>query len=215
MEKIRILIVDDHKLVREGIKAFIAPLTDMEVVGEGADGQEGVNLAAKLQPDVILLDLIMPRMNGIEATRAILKENPSARILIITSFVEDEKVIAAIRAGASGYLIKDSTPEELYTAIRDIYEGVTVLAPRLASVLVREVNRQQNAPQNPLLTDREIDILKWVGRGLPNQEIAEKVVLSVWTVRTHITNILAKLGLENRTQLALYALREGLVDLEK
>lgn len=215
-EKIRLMIVDDHKMVREGLKAFIAPLASLEVVGEAGDGLEAVELAGRLRPDVILMDVMMPKMDGIEATRQIIDQHPGIRILIITSFVEDEKVIAAIRAGASGYLLKDSSPQELLTAVQDIHRGESALPPRIASMLVRELHKPPvRTDPGMTLTEREIEILKMVAHGLSNQEIADRSVLSVWTVRTHITNILTKLHLENRTQAALYALRVGWADLEK
>ena len=215
-EKIRLMIVDDHKMVREGLKAFIAPLASLVVVGEAGDGLEAVELAGRLRPDVILMDVMMPKMDGIEATRQIIHQHPGIRILIITSFVEDEKVIAAIRAGASGYLLKDSSPQELLTAVQDIHRGESALPPRIASMLVRELHKPPvRSDPGMTLTEREVEILKMVAHGLSNQEIADRSVLSVWTVRTHITNILTKLHLENRTQAALYALRVGWVDLEK
>jgi NarL family two-component system response regulator LiaR len=187
----------------------------MEVVGEATDGVEAVGMAHTLQPDVILLDLFMPRKDGIEAIEEIKAENPEARILVLTSFSEDEKVYAAIKAGAMGYLLKDSSPQEILTAIRQVYRGEMFMHPSIANKLMRELQRTSNLPptEEPL-TAREEEVLKLVAQGLPNQEIAERLVISERTVRTHVTNILSKLHLANRTQAALYALREGLADLE-
>lgn len=215
-ETIRLLIADDHKIVREGLKAFIAPTEGFEVVGESSNGADVIELAKQLNPDVILLDLLMPGLDGISAAREIIQSNPQARIIIITSYLEDQKVIAAIKAGAAGYILKDSSPHELETAIREVHNGNSVFPARIASILVKEIcqteKREEN--RNPL-TERETEILKLVAEGLSNQEIADRLYLSVWTVRTHVTEILGKLGVENRTQAALYALREGLAKLGK
>jgi NarL family two-component system response regulator LiaR len=213
-EKIRLMIADDHRMVREGIKAFIASEDQLfEVVGEAKDGIEAVEVAARTHPDIILLDLLMPRLDGIGATQEILKNNPHARVLIITSYVEDEKVIAAIRAGAAGYLLKDSSPEDLRSAMLAIAAGGSILPPRIAGLVVRELQKPEKPAKPELpLTAREVEILKMVAQGLSNQAIADRLVISVWTVRTHITAILNKLRLENRTQAALYAIRIGLVD---
>ena len=215
-ESIRVLIVDDHAIVREGQRALIDTEPGMEVVGEAKDGFEAVELADTLQPDVILMDLHMPRKDGIEAIEEIKTGNPEARILVLTSFTEDEKVYSAIKAGAMGYLLKDSSPQEILDAIRKVYQGDTTLHPSIANKLMRELQRSSNlSPTEDPLTAREVEILKLVAQGLPNQEIAETLVISERTVRTHVTNILSKLHLANRTQAALYALREGLTDLER
>jgi NarL family two-component system response regulator LiaR len=214
-ETIRILIADDHAIVREGLRALIGTKPDMELVGEAADGVEAVLKARSLRPDVILLDLVMPRKDGIEAIGEIKRENPKARILVLTSFAEDEKVFPAIQSGALGYLLKDSSPQELLQAIREVYRGESSLHPAIARKLIRELNRPSDLPatEEPL-TEREVEVLILVARGLSNQEIAERLVVSERTVRTHVSNILGKLHLANRTQAALYAVREGLAGLD-
>ena len=214
-ENIRILIVDDHSIVREGQRALIETEPGLELVGEAADGLEAVQLARSLQPDVIMIDLIMPRMGGIEAIEQIKSQNSAASILVLTSFAEDEKVYSAIKAGALGYRLKDASPQELLTAIREVYQGEPSMDPAIAHKLMRELQRSSDLPptEEPL-TEREVEVLKLVAQGKPNQEIAETLVISERTVRTHVSNILSKLHLANRTQAALYALREGLADLE-
>jgi len=211
-ENIRVLIVDDHAIVREGQMALIDTEPGMEVVGEAQDGFEAVEMANKLQPDVILMDLEMPRKGGIEAIGEIKAKNPDARILVLTSYTEDEKVYTAIKAGAQGYILKDSSPNEILAAIRQVHQGETSMRPSIAEKLMREL--QRSSPTVDPLTEREVEILKLVAQGLPNQEIAEQLVISERTVRTHVTNILSKLHLANRTQATLYALREGLTDLD-
>ncbi len=213
-EPIRLLVVDDHALVRQGFIAMMGVEPDLDVVGQAANGIEAVELARSLRPDVILLDLAMPRMDGIEATREIKSQNPDARILIITSFAEDEKVYQAVKAGALGYLLKDSSPEALMRAIHDVFEGRLSLHPDIALKLIEELNKPSDQPptEDPL-TEREGEVLILVAKGLSNQEIAERLVVAERTVSAHVSNILSKLHLANRTQAALYALREGLTDL--
>ena len=214
-ENIHILITDDHAIVRKGLRTLVESEPGMDVVGEAADGVEAVLKARSLNPDVILMDMMMPRMDGLEAIGEIMRENPEARILVITSFAEDDKIFPAIKAGALGYLLKDSTPEQLIQAIYAVYNGESSLHPSIALKVIRELNRPSELPptEEPLTT-REVEVLKLVARGLTNQEIAEILVISERTVGNHIGNILNKLHLANRTQAALYALREGLVDLE-
>lgn len=212
---IRILIADDHAIVRRGLHTLIGSEPGMEIVGEAADGAEAVAQVEALQPDVILLDMIMPRMGGLEAIGQIKQRHPQARILILTSFAEDDKVFPAIKAGALGYLLKDSAPDQLIQAIYDVYQGEPSLHPTIALKLMRELNQPAELPptEDPL-TRREVEVLKLVAQGLTNQEIAERMVVSERTVGNHIGNILSKLHLANRTQAALYALRQGLASLD-
>jgi NarL family two-component system response regulator LiaR len=210
-ETIRVLITEDHAVVREGLRLLITSEPGMEVIGQAADGVEAVQMTRALQPDVILLDLVMPRKNGIEAITEIKEENSQARILVLTSFAEDDKVFPAIKGGAQGYLLKDSSPQELLQAIRDTYRGEISLHPTIARKLIREINRPTELPPaEEALTEREMEVLQLVAQGLSNQSIADKLVISERTVRTHVGHILNKLHLANRTQAALYALREKL-----
>jgi NarL family two-component system response regulator LiaR len=212
---IRILIADDHAVVREGLRALIDTEPGMELVGEAADGAEAVAKGRSLHPDVILLDLVMPRMGGLEAIGEIKQDDPDARILVLTSFDEDEKVFQAIKSGALGYLLKDASPHELLRAIREVHRGEPSMQPTVAHKVMRELHRTSNLPptEEPL-TAREVEVLRLVAEGLSNQEIADRLVISERTVRTHVSNILSKLYLANRTQAALYALREGLASLD-
>jgi len=210
-----ILIVDDHTVVRDGLKALISAEPGMKVIGVAGDGLEAVSMAKDLQPDVILLDLVMPRMDGVQATLEIKKVYPQARILVLTSFSEDHMVISAIRSGAIGYLMKDTSSEDLIQAIQDTYRNKPVLGPEIARKLMEELQGGEGQTGNAgSLTDREVEILQQMALGLTNQEIADVLVLSERTVRTHVTNILAKLGLSNRTQAVLYALRAGIAHID-
>ena len=212
---IRILIVDDHAVVREGLCAFIQIKPDMEVVGEAADGIEALEKARDLDPDVILLDIVMPRLDGIGAIEQLKKQGSQARILVITSFSEDEQIFPAIKAGALGYLLKDSKPQELIQAIRDVYRGEPSLHPTVALKLMNELNREPELPptEEPL-TERELEVLKLIAQGHTNREIGEQLHLSERTIGKYSSNILDKLHLANRTQAALYALRTGIADLD-
>ena len=214
MADIRVLIVDDHTVVRDGLQALISAEPGMQVIGSAADGLEAVRMARELEPDVILLDLVMPRMDGVQTTLEIRSENPDARILVLTSFAENHQVFSAIKAGAMGYLMKDTSSEELIQAIRDTYHYRPAMQPKIARKLMQDIQSQDKEDTDYSLTEREIEILQLVALGKTNQEIADDLVLSERTVRTHITNILAKLGLSNRTQAALYALREGIAHIK-
>lgn len=212
---IHVLIADDHAIVREGLRGLISSEPGMEIVGEAADGNEAVSLARSLRPDVILLDLVMPRKGGLEAIVEITQENPRAHILVLTSFADDDKVFTAIKRGALGYLLKDSSPQELLQAIREVSRGESSLHPTIARKLIRELGQPSDLPlaEEPL-TAREVQVLRLVAQGFTNQEIADQLVISERTVRNHVSSILDKLHLANRTQAALYALREGLASLD-
>ena len=208
---IRVLIVDDHAIVRKGIRALLSESGGFEIVAEAADGQEAVLRAEETQPDVILMDLLMPGMDGIEATRRITGQQPGARILVLTSFAADNKLFPAIKAGALGYLLKDSSPEELVRAIRQVHRGEPALHPTIARKLLQEVAHPADLQPAPeALTVRELAVLRLIAQGLSNQEIADELAVSEPTVRTHVSRILGKLHLASRTQAALYAVREGL-----
>lgn len=219
MDKISLLIVDDHKVVRQGLRGFLELLDDFEIVGEGSNGLEAVSMAAELKPDVILLDLVMPDMDGIEATRRILSADPAARILILSSFSNDDNVLPAIRAGAMGYVLKDIDPDELAEALRETYRGRSQLHPDIAQKLVAHVQQDEVKPdtaENPLsqLTERELDVLKLIAQGMSNREIANVLSISYMTVKTHVSNLLGKLHLADRTQAAILAIQLGLTSEE-
>jgi NarL family two-component system response regulator LiaR len=212
---IQVLIVDDHAIVRKGTRALLAEVKGIEVVGEAADGQEAVDQATLLLPDVILMDLVMPGMDGIEAIRQIKSSQPDARILALTSFAADDKVFPAIKAGALGYLLKSADPEDLIHAIRRVYRGEPSLHPSIARKVLQEIRIPHKKPPTPdPLTEREIEILHLVAQGQSNKQIADQLCIAEVTVRTHVSNILSKLHLANRVQATLYALREGYAALD-
>jgi NarL family two-component system response regulator LiaR len=211
---IHVLIADDHAIVRKGIRALLTTVPDVKVVGEAKDGSEAIVEAQRLEPDVILMDLVMPEMDGIVAIRRITACQPGARILVLTSFATDDKLFPAIKAGALGYLLKDSGPEELIEAIHQVHRGEPSLHPQVARKLLQEISHPFQRPPTPdPLTPREVDVLRLVAQGQTNQEIAFALTISEATVRTHVSNILSKLHLASRTQAALYALKEGLASL--
>jgi two-component system, NarL family, response regulator LiaR len=209
---IRILITDDHGVVRQGLRMFLSLDPDIHVVGEAENGQEALEMARELEPDVVLMDLLMPVMDGIKATRAIRSELPEVEVMALTSVLEGASVTRAVRAGAIGYLLKDADAEELHRAIRGAAEGRVQLAPEAAARLMREVS----APENPeALTERETEVLKLVARGKSNRQIASELFVEEKTVKSHVLNILRKLGVQSRTQAALHAVRTGLVSTEE
>ncbi len=215
-EKIRVVIVDDHHIVREGLHALISTEAHIQIVGEAENGADAIRLIQAKLPDVVLLDLMMEPMNGIEVINELILHEAKVKILVLTSFGHENLVFQAIKAGAHGYLLKDTPPKQLTQGIYDVYNGVSSLAPSVASLLIQEIREipAEDPPHTEILTKRETLILKHVAQGLTNQEIADRLVISERTVRTHISNILGKLHLANRTQAALYALREGIASLD-
>lgn len=209
--KIRVLLVDDHTVVRQGLRMVMSLEDDLEVVGEAADGREAVEAAREHAPDVVLMDLLMPVMNGVEAIRAIKEAHPEIEVVALTSVLEDRMVIDAVEAGAAGYLLKETGPETLFDAIRAAHRGEVRLDPRAQKRLVREV---RTPTMRESLTPRETDTLRWVAKGLANKEIAAELGVSEVTVKTHVSSILSKLNLQSRTQAALFALKEGLTGLD-
>jgi two-component system, NarL family, response regulator LiaR len=209
---IRVLIADDHPFVRHGLRTYLETLDDMEVVGEASEGTEAVELAGRARPDVVLMDLVMPELDGVEATRRIRVASPATKVIVLTSFDDDERVFPAIKAGAAGYLLKDVRPSELADAVRKASRGEALLAPSVAARLMQEVSGER--PASAGLTGRELEVLRLIARGLSNKLIARELVVSEKTVKTHVSNILAKLHLADRTQAALYAVREGLAELD-
>jgi NarL family two-component system response regulator LiaR len=213
---IRVLVVDDQVIVREGICLLLSQVEGIEVVGEAGDGEKAIAAAKALEPDLILMDLVMPGTDGIEATRQITTAWEDARVLVLTSYSEDDKVIPAIEAGARGFLLKDSAPADLIRAIRHVYEGRSSLDPTIASQVLLELKRPTRQPPAPdPLTDRELEVLRLVATGRSNAEIAAQLTITEATVRSHVSNILGKLHLTNRVQATLYALQEGIISLDE
>ncbi len=215
METITVLLIDDHRVVRQGLRDFLELQPDIEVVGEASSGEEGVQLARELLPDVVLMDLVMPGIDGVETTRRVKSASPSSRVIVLTSFADDDKVFPAIKAGAISYLLKDISPEELAHAIRAAQRNEAVLHPEVAAKLMQEFSapRPGEAPVDQL-TPREMEVLRLIARGKSNKEIADTLIVSEKTIKTHVSNILSKLHLADRTQAAIYALRQRLVPME-
>ena len=214
-QPIRVFVAEDHAIVRKGICALLTLEPGIEVVGEAGNGLEAVRAIPACQPDVILMDLVMPEMDGIEAIQRIVARRPAARILVLTSFATDDKVFPAIKAGAMGYLLKDSEPGDVVEAIRQLHQGEPSLHPRIARKLMQELSQPPDQPPTPdPLTEREMEVLRLVAQGKNNRDIAGELTITEGTVRVHVSSILGKLHLASRTQAALYALREGLASLD-
>ena len=209
---IKLLLVDDHQMVRLGLSSYFSIQDDMEVIGEAEEGQEGVEQALSLRPDVILMDLVMDGMDGIEATKEILAQWPEAKIIIVTSFIDDEKVFPAMEAGASGYMLKTSSASEIADAIRSAYEGDTVFEEEVTQKIIERNHMSQEYLLHDDLTNRETEILQLIAQGLSNQEIADECFITLKTVKTHVSNILSKLDVSDRTQATIYEFKHNLVD---
>lgn len=213
---IRIIIADDHDVVREGLAAILGAQPDMSLVGVGVNGAEAVSLFEQFRPDVVLMDLVMPRMDGLTAIQKIMAADPEARILVLTSFADDERVFPAIKAGAMGYLLKDTPRNDLIQAIRNVAQGMVSLHPSIARRIIREVNQPSEPPAPAItLTDREMETLRLIARGMSNQEMAVSMMIHENTVAKYVSGVLSKLHLANRTQAALYAIRMGFVSLDE
>ena len=210
-EPIRVLIVDDHAVVREGLRAFLQTQEGIEVAGEAADGREAVEASARLRPDVILMDLVMPELDGVAAMRVLRESVPDARVIVLTSFFDDDMLLPAIRAGAAGYLLKNAEPKELARAVRAAHAGEALLDPVVAARLVETLAADGGMDPIDRLTPREREVLVLIGRGFPNKRIARELDVSEKTVKTHVGHVLAKLGVTDRTQAAVLAVRAGLV----
>lgn len=210
---ITIILIDDHQMVRLGLSAYFATQPDINVVAEAASGREAVDLVKDYAPDVVLMDLHMPGMDGIEATRQIRMVSPRTQVIVVTSYHDDEYIFPAIRAGALSYLLKDIDPDELAQAVRKAYQGEAVLNPQVVERVIKELQGTRNEKLNPFreLTARELEILRLIANGMDNQSIANQLVISIKTVKSHVTNILSKLHLADRTQAAVYAWREGVI----
>jgi two-component system, NarL family, response regulator LiaR len=215
METISVFLVDDHQVVRQGLRDFLELQDDIEVVGDASSGVEAVGMVKQLLPDVVIMDLVMPEIDGVEATRRVKAVSPSTQVIVLTSFSDDDKVFPAIKAGAISYLLKDVNPLELARAVRAAKRGEAVLHPEVAAKLMQEFTAPRNAdPDAEPLTEREMDVLRLIARGHSNREIADSLIISEKTVKTHVSNILSKLHLADRTQAAIYALRQRMVPMD-
>ncbi|WHX41814.1 response regulator transcription factor [Mesobacillus sp. AQ2] len=212
MGKIRVVVVDDHEMVRKGILSYLETEPGIEIVGEADCGVKAVSLVKDSRPDVVLMDLLMEKGTGIDATREILSFYPECKIIIITSFYDDDQVFPAIEAGAFSYMLKTATAAEVIAAIEKAARGETVIEPKVANKMMRKLRPQERKPHDEL-TERELDVLKCIGEGMTNQQISEELFIGVKTVKTHVSNILGKLGLSDRTQAAVYANRNGLIKM--
>ena len=213
---IRVFIAEDHAIVRKGVRNLLSLETDIEVIGEASNGREAVQRVRELSPDVILMDLVMPELDGIQAIQQIMVDHPDAKVLVLTSFDTDDKIFPAIKAGALGYLLKDSDPAELVHAVRQVNAGECSLHPIIARKVLQELNLSpKRTPTAQPLTEREVEVLRMVAQGKSNRQIADELFISLGTVRAHLSNILGKLHLASRTQAALYALREGIASLDE
>lgn len=216
IQPIQVLVVDDHAMVRKGMKALLNEYDDIRVIGEAANGLKAIEQVDQLKPDVVLMDLAMPVMDGIEAIKRIIAIQPDQRIIVLTSYPGDDKLFPAIKAGALGYLVKDAQPEELVQSIRNVYGGEPALNPTIAWKLLRGMSGVETTKRPAEgLSEREIDVLRLLTQGKTDQEIAKELVLTDVTIRTHISRILSKLGLKNRVQAALYGIRSGMVSLDE
>jgi two-component system, NarL family, response regulator LiaR len=208
---IRVLLADDHEMVRIGVSAFLASQPDMEVVGEADNGKQAIDLALELRPDIILMDLVMPEMDGIEATKHIIAQWPEAKIIVVTSFLDDEKVYPALEAGATSYMLKTSKANEIANAIRATFYGQSVLEPEVTNKVMTKMKQKKELLPHEELTNREMEVLLLMAQGKTNQEIADELFIAVKTVKVHVSNILSKLGVQDRTQAVIYAFKHSLV----
>lgn len=209
---IRVVFVDDHEMVRIGVSSYLSAQPDISVIGEAGDGQKGVELALELRPDIILMDLVMKEMDGIEATRQIIEKWPEAKIIIVTSFLDDEKVYPALEAGATSYMLKTSKASEIANAIRATYEGQTILEPEVTGKMMMKMRKKTQAFPHDELTNRELEVLLLMAKGKANQEIADELFIALKTVKTHVSNILSKLQVQDRTQAVIYAFKHSLTE---
>lgn len=212
MKLIKILLVDDHEMVRIGVSAYLQTQADMEVVGEATNGREAIDKALELRPDIILMDMVMPEMNGAEATEAIIKKWPEAKIVIVTSFLDDDKVYPALEAGAISYILKTSNAKRIAEAIRETFQGQTVLEPEVTNKMMQRMRSGNDTFPHDELTERELEVLLLIAKGKSNQEIADALFIAVKTVKTHVSNLLSKLEVQDRTQAVIYAFKHELVE---